>query len=103
MSGKTARDILADRDFLALAEQKRAVSFTLTLAELVLYFGFIGLIAFDKPFLSRTLPGGSAMTIGIVMAVGAIILSWALTGIYVWWANTTCDALVRRVRGKIGD
>jgi uncharacterized membrane protein (DUF485 family) len=102
MSGKTARDILEDSDFQALSKQKKTISAVLTIIQLVLYFGFIALIAFNKPFLSGTLFADSATTIGIPIAVGVILLSWVLTGIYVYWANTSYDTLVRRVRDKIG-
>ncbi len=102
MSGKTAHNILEDPDFQALAGQKRTISTILTAVELTLYFGFIALIAFNKPFLSRKLSEGSATTIGIPIAVGVILLSWVLTGIYVYWANTSYDSLVKRVRDKIG-
>ena len=102
MSGKTAHTILEDPDFQNLASQKRTISTILTIVELTLYFGFIALIAFSKPFLSTKLSETSATTIGIPIAVGVILLSWVLTGIYVYWANTTYDALVKRVREKIG-
>ena len=102
MSEKAAHDILEDPDFQSLARQKRTVSTILTIVELSLYFGFIALIAFNKPFLSAKLSEGSATTIGVPIAVGVIFLSWVLTGIYVYWANTSYDTLVRRVRDKIG-
>lgn len=102
MNVKTAHDILEDPDFKSLSGQKRAISTVLTVIELALYFGFIALIAFNKPFLAGKLTAGSATTIGIPIAVGVIFLSWVLTGVYVWWANTTYDGLVKRVRGKIG-
>ncbi len=93
---------LEDPDFKVLAGRKRTVSAILTALELTLYFGFIALIAFHKPFLSGRISESSAMTIGIPIAVGVILLSWVLTGIYVWWANTSYDMLVKRVREKIG-
>lgn len=102
MSGKSAHNILEDPDFKALAGQKRTISTILTVVELTLYFGFIALIAFNKPFLSGKLSENSATTIGIPIAVGVILFSWVLTGIYVYWANTSYDALVKRVREKIG-
>jgi len=103
MSGQTAHTILEDPDFRALAGQKRTITTILTVVELTLYFGFIALLAFDKPFLAGRLTEGSATTIGIPIAVGVILLSWALTGIYVYWANTSYDTLVKRVRVKIGE
>jgi uncharacterized membrane protein (DUF485 family) len=92
--------MLEDSDFKALYGQKVSISIILTVLELVLYFGFIALIAFNKPFLSQKLSG--AITIGIPIAVGTIVLSWVLTGIYIRWANSTYDALVKKVRAKIG-
>ena len=68
----------------------------------MLYFGFIGLIAFNKPFLAQKLSEGEATTIGIPIAVGTIIGSWVLTGIYIWWANTKYDVLVNKVKDKVG-
>ena len=102
MSGKTTHHMLEDPDFQNLAGQKRTISTVLTLIQLVLYFGFIALIAFNKSFLSGKLSENSATTIGIPIAVGVILLSWVLTGIYVYWANTSYDTLVKRVREKIG-
>jgi uncharacterized membrane protein (DUF485 family) len=45
---------------------------------------------------------GSVTTIGIPIAVGTIFFSWILTGIYVFWANSTYDNLVKKVKDKIG-
>jgi uncharacterized membrane protein (DUF485 family) len=95
-------DILSDPDFIDLSKQKITISIILTILELVLYFGFIGLIAFNKPFLATKLGPGVATTIGIPIAVGTIIGSWVLTGIYIWWANKKYDVLVNKVKEKVG-
>jgi len=96
----TTEEILEDSDFKSLSSQKNAISIILTILELVLYFGFIALIAFNKPFLASKLSG--AISIGIPIAVGTIILSWVFTGIYIFWANNKYDVLVKKVREKIG-
>jgi len=93
-------EVLEDSDFKTLSSQKKTISIILTIAELVLYFGFIALIAFNKPFLAQKFSG--AITVGIPIAVGTIVLSWVLTGIYIRWANTKYDVLVKKVREKIG-
>lgn len=93
-------EVLEDSDFKTLSSQKKTISIVLTIAELVLYFGFIALIAFNKPFLATKFSG--AITVGIPIAVGTIVLSWVLTGIYIRWANTKYDVLVKKVREKIG-
>lgn len=102
MSSESAHKILNDPEFKSLASQKNTVSLILTIIELVLYFGFIGLIAYDKGFLAKKIAEGSAITIGIPIAVGVIILSWVLTGIYIFWANSSYDEMVKRVKKRVG-
>jgi uncharacterized membrane protein (DUF485 family) len=82
--------------------RKNTVSWILAVLELVLYFGFISLIAFNKPFLAQKMSADSATTIGIPIAVGTIILSWILTGIYIYWANTRYERTVKGVRDRAG-
>jgi len=95
-------DILNDPDFQKLSGQKDTISMILTILELVLYFGFIALIAYDKPFLAQKMSEGGSATIGIPIAVGTIVLSWIFTGIYIWWANAKYDAMVKRITEKVG-
>jgi uncharacterized membrane protein (DUF485 family) len=99
-SMKTTEEILNDEDFRSLSSQKNTISVILTILELVLYFGFIALIAFNKPFLASKISG--AVSIGIPIAVGTIFLSWVFTGIYIYWANSKYDVLVKKVKEKIG-
>ncbi len=98
---KTAHQILDDPEFQELARQKNKISLILTIVELVLYFGFIGLIAYNKPFLAQKMEG-SATTYGIPIAVGVIILSWILTGIYIFWANSVYDEKVKSIKKRFG-
>lgn len=102
MTKQSKTEILNDADFKALSSQKNTISIILTVLELVLYFGFIALIAYNKPFLAQKLSEGGAATVGIPIAVGTIVLSWVLTGIYIWWANTKYDVMVKKVKEKIG-
>jgi len=101
-SRKSAHEILEDEDFKSLSSQKNTISMILTILELVLYFGFISLIAFNKPFLAQKLNPGGATTIGIPIAVGTIILSWVFTAIYIFWANSKYDTLVKKIKDRIG-
>lgn len=74
----------------AVAAKRWKVALGLTGAMIVLYFGFVLLIAFDKPLLGRLLAPG--LSLGIVLGAGVIVCSWLLTWIYVRWANTRYDA-----------
>jgi uncharacterized membrane protein (DUF485 family) len=98
---KNAHQILEDPEFKALVAKKDAVSMALTIAEFVLYFGFIALIAWGKPFLITKFEG-SAINYGIPIAIGTIVLSWVLTGVYIFWANNTYDEAVKRVKERFG-
>lgn len=100
MAKKSKLEILNDPDLQKLVSQKNTISWILTVLELALYFGFIALIAFSKPFLATKISG--AITIGIPIAVGTIILSWVFTGIYIRWANSKYDQMVKDVKEKIG-
>jgi uncharacterized membrane protein (DUF485 family) len=102
MSTVKKKDILNDPDFQQLARQKNTISLVLTVLQLLLYFGFIYLVAEHKDFLSQKMSEDGAATIGIPIAVGTIILSWIFTGIYIWWANTRYDEMVRKVVEKVG-
>ena len=95
-------EVLADPDFKELYGKRMKIAWTLTILELILFFGFVWLVSYDKPFLAQKMSAGSATTLGIPIAVGVIFLSWVFTGIYVQWANTTYDGLVKKVKDKIG-
>jgi uncharacterized membrane protein (DUF485 family) len=69
------------------------VALSLTVAMMVLYFGFIALVAYGRPILARPLIPG--LTVGILLGALVIVLSWILTWVYVRWANTFYDPKVR--------
>jgi uncharacterized membrane protein (DUF485 family) len=62
---------------------------------LIVYLGFILLVAFGGAFLATPLVTGGVTTIGIAVGIGVILIAIALTAIYVWKANTTFDDLTR--------
>ena len=86
-------------EFKSLVRQKWIVSLALTLVMLIIYFGFILLIAFDKPFLAK--PIGLNLTLGLPVGIGILILAWLLTGIYTIWANRSYDKQVDELKKKI--
>jgi uncharacterized membrane protein (DUF485 family) len=66
---------------------------------LVVYFGYILLVAFAKAWLGRSLAGG-ATSIGIVVGFGVILLAIALTGFYVWRANREFDGEIAAIKAE---
>jgi uncharacterized membrane protein (DUF485 family) len=101
MAKMTTHEILNDPDFKEMYSKRMTIAWTLTVLELILFFGFVYLVSYSKPFLAQKM-SGSVTTIGIPIAVGTIFLSWIFTGIYVQWANTTYDGLVKKIKDKIG-
>ena len=95
----TPRELLESPEFRDLVARRWRVSMVLTAALFVLYYGYILLIAGNKAFLARRLWG--ATTIGIPLGALVIIGAWALTAIYVIWANRHYDAEVTRLRGRL--
>ncbi len=93
-------EILKSSHFKELVKSKNTISLILTLLELILYFGFILLIAYNKDFLGQKIYG--PVTVGIPVGIGVIILSWVLTGIYVLWSNRVYDEKVLKIREKLG-
>jgi len=95
----TSHEILQDPDFLALSRQKDSISLVLTLLTMVVYFGFMLLLAYSPRVLAAPSVGRS--TLGIPVGLGVIVFCWVLTGIYVRWANDKYDAMVARMKQKI--
>ena len=61
----------------------------LTAGVVLLYFGFIALVAYGRHILAiQIIPG---LTLGILLGAVVIVGSWVLTWIYVRWANAHYD------------
>ncbi|WP_231038967.1 DUF485 domain-containing protein [Nitratidesulfovibrio oxamicus] len=84
-----------EAQFAALVRARWGVSLILTALMLVIYFGFIMVLAFRRDLLQASVGGG--MTLGIPVGFGIIVIASALTGVYVWWANRSYDGAVRRI------
>jgi uncharacterized membrane protein (DUF485 family) len=83
----------ADERLRVLAAQRWRIALTLTAVMIVLYFGFIVLIAYDRPLLATLVVPG--LTLGILLGALVIVVSWLLTYGYVRWANTKYDPALR--------
>lgn len=99
MSGISDHDIARikyDPDFRRLAQSRARLAWSLSVVMITIYFGFILLIAFDKPFVGQSLAGG-VTTIGIPLGLGVIMAAFVLTGLYVARANATFDRLTANI------
>jgi uncharacterized membrane protein (DUF485 family) len=64
---------------------------------MVVYCGFILLVAFDKPLLASRL-GEGVMTLGMPIGLGVIVFTVLITALYVRRANSEFDRLADEVR-----
>lgn len=93
MASSTTERIRANPKFLQMVSTRNNYSIVMTIMMMVVYFGYILLIAFNKPFLATKLSAGAVTSVGIPMGLGVLVFTIIITAIYVRKANTEFDAL----------
>lgn len=88
--------ILSNPNFTSLVELRTKFGIRLSVVMLVIYFGFILLVAFAPGVLGVRL-GAGVMTVGIPVGLGVIVSAFLLTGVYVRRANAEFDDLTRKI------
>jgi len=99
METPLAERIAADPNYQALKSRRSSFGWSLTIAMLVVYYGFILLIAFEKGLLAARI-GNGVMTWGIPIGFGVIVFTILITGIYVRRANGEFDELSEKIKEK---
>jgi uncharacterized membrane protein (DUF485 family) len=93
---KTLARIEQDPNYQELVRRRSSLGWLLSLIMLIIYFGFILLVAYAPKFLGMRI-GDGVTTIGIPIGLAVIVLAFVLTGIYVRTANSSYDALIRKI------
>jgi len=83
----------------ALDSARWRVAVWLTVAMMVVYFGFILLVAYDKPLLTRLVVPG--LSVGILLGALVIVAAWVFIWVYVRWANNHYDAKIEALKGRM--
>jgi uncharacterized membrane protein (DUF485 family) len=83
----------------ALDSARWRVAVWLTAAMMVVYFGFILLVAYHKPLLTRLIVPG--LSVGILLGALVIVAAWVFISIYVRWANNHYDAKIEALKGRM--
>lgn len=78
--------------YLELRKKRNTFGWSLTLLMMVVYYGYIALIAFNKPFLAQPI-GAGVTSLGIPIGMGVIVFTVIITGLYVRRANNEFDSL----------
>lgn len=92
MSAAAYERIQSSAKFRQLVERRSRLATMLSVVMLVIYFGFILLVAYAPGFLGMPV-GSGVTTIGIPIGLFVIVSAFVLTGIYVGKANTEFDRL----------
>ena len=97
MEGSNVSRIRNDPRFVELVAKRSRYAWALSIVMLVIYYGFILVIAFAPAVLGTPLAPGAATTIGIPIGILIILAAFVLTGLYVRRANSEFDALTRQI------
>ena len=100
MDTALAERIAGHPKFQELKARRTSFGWWLTIAMLVVYYGFILLVAFNKSFLATRL-GDGVTTIGMPIGLGVIVFTVVITAIYVRRANREFDALADEVNKAV--
>ena len=99
MADPVVGKIEANPKYVELRSKRNRIGWLLTVFMMVVYYGYIALIAFDKEFLARPI-GNGVTTIGIPMGIGVIVFTIIITGIYVRRANSEFDRLTAEIMNE---
>lgn len=82
--------------YVELKSKRTALGWWLTLAGMVAYYGFILLVAFNKPLLSQKI-GSGVTTVGMPLGVAVIVFTIIITWVYIRRANSEFDSLTEQI------
>jgi uncharacterized membrane protein (DUF485 family) len=94
-------EIIADPRFRNLASARAKLRWSLSIVTLIMFFGFIALISSAKSALGVAV-AGSAIPLGLLLAVSMIVAVVILTGFYVYRSNSRFDELARDLNREFG-
>lgn len=96
MENDMAAKIAANPKYQQLVSTRSRFGWILTFIMLIVYYGYIAIIAFDKELFSTRL-GEGVTTVGIPVGLGVIIFTILITGFYVRRANSEFDRLTEEI------
>ncbi|MGC9561293.1 DUF485 domain-containing protein [Brachymonas sp. M4Q-1] len=96
MTDPVVDKIRSNPKYQELRARRNRYGWILTILMMVVYYGFIALIAFDKAFLAQPM-GDGVTTLGIPIGLAVIVFTILITVMYVRRANTEFDALNQQI------
>lgn len=100
MEDNLVRRIASNPRYQKLVAVRTSFGWILAVLMLIVYYGYILLIAFNKEFLATRI-GDGVMTWGIPIGLFVILFTVVITGVYVARANKEFDDLTAAIRKEV--
>jgi len=101
MTVETIDIIKNNPKYQELVRTRSRFAWTLSILMLLVYYAFIMTIAFKPELLAVPLSAGSVISVGIPVGIAIILFSFLLTGLYVYRANHTYDAMLEEIKADL--
>ena len=97
MSSQMYAHIRRNPRFAELVARRTRLAVMLSAGVLVIFYGFVMMVAFAPDIVATRLFEGSNLTVGIALGLFQFVLFWVLTLIYVRRANGEFDDLNKEI------
>jgi uncharacterized membrane protein (DUF485 family) len=88
--------VTSNPKYQELKSKRATFGWLLTASMMVVYYGFILLVAYNKPFLATKI-GAGVITMGMPLGIGVLVYTIIITIIYVRRANSEYDDLTQQI------
>jgi uncharacterized membrane protein (DUF485 family) len=99
ISGHDYLAVQASPEFQELRSRLRRFVFPMSGLFLIWYFAYVLLGAFAHDFMAIKVWGN--INVGLLIGLGQFVSTFAITGIYVWWANRELDPRADAIRAEM--
>jgi uncharacterized membrane protein (DUF485 family) len=99
VSGKEYLAVQASPEFQELRNRLRRFVFPMSALFLIWYFAYVLLGAFAHDFMAIKVWGD--INVGLLIGLGQFLSTFAITGVYVRWANRELDPRADAIRTKL--
>lgn len=100
MEEDIVRLIKADPDYRKLVTIRSRYGWILTWSMMIVYYGFILLVAFNKELMGTRI-GDGVLTWAMPIGLFVIVFTIVITGIYVRRANSEFDDLTAAIKARV--
>lgn len=94
----TVQNVGKSPAYLRLVKERNRLGWSLTLVVMLVYYGFIYLVGFQKEYMAEPLFAEGVTSLSVALGLGVILTTIILTGLYVWVANARFDSMISEIK-----